>query len=80
MVGYLVYIQFINKDSDGFEIQISDNGVGPRSSAPGLGSEIFNLLSKDKWKLIPNVSSKGSILILPVSNLLDLQETDRLGD
>lgn len=75
-----VHIQFINKDSDGFEIQISDNGVGPRSSAPGLGSEIFNLLSKDKWKLIPNVSSKGSILILPVSNLLDLQETERLGD
>jgi signal transduction histidine kinase len=76
----IVKIQFIKDDSDGFEIQISDNGVGPLSSEPGMGSEIFNLLSKDKWRLIPNVTGKGSILILPVVVLSDLPISNKVGD
>jgi signal transduction histidine kinase len=75
-----VKVQFTKNDSGGFEIRISDNGVGPLTSGPGMGSEIFNLLSKDKWRLIPNVSGKGSILILPVELLYDLQVSDRVGD
>ena len=76
----IVKIQFIKDDSDGFEIQISDNGVGPLSSEPGMGSEIFNLLSKDKWRLIPNVTGKGSILILPVVVLYDLPISNKVGE
>jgi len=74
-----VEIQFIKNDPDGFEIQVKDNGVGPITSEPGMGSEIFNLLSKDNWRLIPNVSGKGSILILPVTNVYDLQSSDTVG-
>ena len=75
-----VRIQFFKNDADGFEIHISDNGVGPLSSEHGMGSEIFNLLSKDKWRLIPNVTGKGSILILPVPVLYDLPVSNKVGE
>jgi len=75
-----VRIQFFKNDADGFEIHISDNGVGPLSSEHGMGSEIFNLLSKDKWRLIPNVTGKGSILILPVPILYDLPVSNKVGE
>jgi len=45
-----------------------------------MGSEIFNLLSKDKWRLIPNITDKGSILILPIEILYDLRLSDKVGD
>jgi signal transduction histidine kinase len=73
-----VKIQFFKNDSDRFEIQISDNGVGPLNPGAGMGSEIFNLLSKDKWTLIPNITGKGSTLILPVVVLDDLQVSNKL--
>jgi hypothetical protein len=73
-----VKIQFFKNDSDRFEIQISDNGVGPLNPGAGMGSEIFNLLSKDKWTLIPNITGKGSTLILPVVVLYDLQVSNKL--
>lgn len=75
-----IQIQFSKNDDDSFEIQIKDNGVGPISNQPGMGSEIFDLLSKDSWRLIPNVGEKGSILILPVKNIYKLQSSDKVGN
>jgi len=75
-----VRIQFSRMESDGFEIQVIDNGVGPISNQPGMGSEIFNLLSKDSWRLISNVGEKGSVLILPIKNIYQLQTSERAGN
>jgi len=75
-----INIQFTKYETGGFEIQVIDNGVGPIESGPGLGSEIFNLLSKDKWRLLPNPNGRGSVLILPITSVYDLQSSDKVGN
>ena len=75
-----IRIQFTKTGDEGFEIQIKDNGVGPISNKPGMGSEIFDLLSKDSWRLVPNVGEKGSTLILPVKNVYQLLSSDKVGN
>jgi len=75
-----IRIQFLKMDSEGFEIQVIDNGVGPISNQPGMGSEIFDLLSQDSWRLISNVGEKGSTLILPVKNIYQLQISEKVGN
>jgi signal transduction histidine kinase len=75
-----IRIQFSKMDSEDFEIQVIDNGVGPISNQPGMGSEIFDLLSQDSWRLISNVGEKGSTLILPVKNIYQLQISEKVGN
>jgi hypothetical protein len=41
-----------------------------------MGSEIFNLLCGDKWRLTKNDFGKGSILILPINNLISSFSTE----
>lgn len=71
-----INIEFNRSQNDSFEIRITDNGVGPISSTPGMGSEIFNLLCGDKWRLTKNDFGKGSILILPINNLISSFSTE----
>lgn len=69
-------IEFQSIQNESFEIRVTDNGVGPISSTPGMGSEIFNLLCGDKWRLAKNQGGKGSILILPINNLISSFSTE----
>ena len=69
-------IEFKSNRNESFEIRITDNGVGPISSTPGMGSQIFNLLCGDKWRLTKNEGGKGSILILPINNLISSFSTE----
>jgi signal transduction histidine kinase len=69
-------IEFQSIQNESFEIRVTDNGVGPISSTPGMGSEIFNLLCGDKWRLTKNDGGKGSILILPINNLISSFSTE----
>ena len=71
-----INIEFSRSQNESFEIRITDNGVGPISSTPGMGSEIFNLLCGDKWRLTKNDFGKGSILILPINNLISSFSTE----
>jgi signal transduction histidine kinase len=69
-------IEFQSIQNESFEIRVTDNGVGPISSTPGMGSEIFNLLCGDKWRLTKNQGGKGSVLILPINNLISSFSTE----
>ena len=71
-----IEIEFQSIQNESFEIRVTDNGVGPISSTPGMGSEIFNLLCGDKWRLTKNQGGKGSILILPINNLISSFSTE----
>jgi signal transduction histidine kinase len=71
-----INIEFNRSQNESFEIRITDNGVGPISSTPGMGSEIFNLLCGDKWRLTKNDFGKGSLLILPINNLISSFSTE----
>ena len=61
-----IKILFRTTSENNLEISVSDNGIGPMQSNPGMGAEIFNLLSGNNWQLIPNYGSKGSLLILNI--------------
>ncbi len=67
-----VQVIFNQVDHTLLEISIKDNGTNEvQSNNSGMGTEIFNLLCGNNWKLMKNPTGIGSILILKVDTSLD---------
>ena len=74
-----VQVIFNQVDQTLLEISIKDNGTSEsQSTNKGMGTEIFNLLCGNNWKLMKNPSGSGSLLILKVDTSLDQEVIGRL--
>ncbi len=74
-----VQVIFNQVDQTLLELTIKDNGTGePLSNNSGMGTEIFNLLCGDNWKLMKNSEGLGSLLVLKVDTSLDQDVIGRL--
>jgi hypothetical protein len=47
-------------------ITITDDGVGPRGGAAGLGSTVFDRAGSSPWQLEPRPDGRGSVLSVVV--------------
>lgn len=53
----------LKKSKEGFELTITDDGVGPRGGQSGLGSQLFTSISRQPWT-IEHLPSGGTSLTL----------------
>lgn len=56
----------VKKLKGSIQIQIVDDGEGPKRGNGGLGTEWFDAISGKSWSLKPNASGKGSVLELNI--------------
>jgi two-component sensor histidine kinase len=56
----------VKKLKGSIQIQIVDDGEGPKRGKGGLGTEWFDAISGKSWSLKPNASGKGSVLELNI--------------
>ena len=56
-----ISIQLSESDNSQIEVTVEDDGLGPRSGKPGLGTELFNATSGTNWSLISGKFG-GSVL------------------
>jgi two-component system sensor histidine kinase DesK len=52
----------VEKSGDDIVLTVTDNGVGPRSGHPGLGSLYLTQVAGKRWSLKPGVLGAGSLL------------------
>ena len=65
-----IEVEIVRLESNPYELRIAvrDDGLGPRSGASGLGSELFSAVAGKGWTLTPR-SSGGSILEMTITTL-----------
>lgn len=64
--GHAALIQIGTKHSDShLTITVTDDGMGPRNGAPGIGSSIYDAFTS-KWHLSPGPNGIGSQLTLEI--------------
>ncbi|MFM8212444.1 MAG: hypothetical protein ACKN9B_04550 [Actinomycetes bacterium] len=74
-----VQVIFNQVDQTLLELSIKDNGTGGSlGNNSGMGTEIFNLLCGNNWKLMKNPEGLGSLLVLKVDTSLDQDVIGRL--
>ena len=56
----------VKKQPNRIQVQIVDDGEGPKRGKGGLGTEWFNAIAGKSWSLKPNSSGKGSVLELNI--------------
>jgi two-component sensor histidine kinase len=56
----------VKKQPNRIQVQIVDDGEGPKRGKGGLGTEWFNAIAGKSWSLKPNSSGTGSVLELNI--------------
>jgi signal transduction histidine kinase len=57
----------LKSESDAISLRIIDNGIGPRSGLPGLGSSLFNSIAGSNWSIDRGPEGIGTQLKLQIS-------------